>query len=294
MMSISNAKIIAEFWDANMGKHITNFDNWETPEPICKHQNLRVTGDADINPIDWFYKKYGPFPKMAVICSGTGILEQHVGRIKSISESIIGHDISEKSVEMARTSCADLHNVFFKVADINTYEWPENEYNVLFAHGALHHIEAIDWCITQIKKTLTTNGLLYVNDYVGPKRFQWTDLQMDYANKLLEDVPKQWKLKDQVIRCDPQELQKNDPSEAVCTDEIESCITENFEIVNRKPRGGTLLAPIFGSGCLDARILNSSEGIQCLKNLALNEGELIDCGLIPSDHVVIVAKKRIH
>lgn len=285
------SKKVAEFWDKNMGKHLGSFDHWETPEPIRKHQNIRVTGNADVTHLDWFYERYGPFHEMASIGSGNGILEKHVCHLKMPSDTIVGYDISPASLETARASCIDFQNCFFEVADLNIFEWPKSRFDVVFAHGALHHIKNLDWCIGQINSSLKADGLLYVNDYVGPDRFQWTELQMIHANALLHDVPDKWKLRSQVQRCDEEKLSQDDPSEAVCSSHIESTVAHYFSIVERKPRGGTLLAPIFGSGCIDKSILNSKEGLACLQKLAEKEGSIIDRGIVPSDHVVVVAKK---
>lgn len=288
----TTATKVSEYWDKNMGKFIGSIEHWEGSDTILKHQFYRVTGSKDLNPINWFYDKYGPFSSMASIGSGTGILEKQLCGIKNSSASVTGHDISELSVKHAIENCAGYPNVFFKVADLNYFEWPEDEYDVVFAHGALHHIEDLEWCLGQIRKSQKIDGLLYVNDYVGPNRFQWTDIQMDYANRLLQSIPDAWKRLNKVSRCNPKDLQETDPSEAVCPSMIEYVVNKYFTLVERKPRGGTLLAPIFGSGCIDKNIMNSAEGIACLQRIAEEEGRHIDSGLIPSDHVVLIAEKR--
>jgi SAM-dependent methyltransferase len=282
----------AGYWDRHVGEHIGSFTSWDANPPIMQSQNWKVSGDPYLTHVEWFCRKYGPFQKAASIGSGNGILERTVCSLPNVVGTIVGHDISPRSVELASQSCAEFKNASFVVADLNIYNWPPETFDVIFAHGALHHIEALDWCLRQMCLALTADGILYVNDYVGPAQFQWSDEQMRFADELLKNVPQQWLKSPSVIRCDPDKLRADDPSEAICSNTIEETIAAHFEIIERKLRGGTLLAPIFGSGCLDISILDSVEGLRCLADLAQREDELVFSGAIPSDHVIIVARKK--
>lgn len=292
MAASSEPSVVSQYWDEHVGDHLSSFFHWEANEPIMAHQNVRVSGDKQVTALNWFWRKYGPFQDVANLGTGTGILEHALCSLPDFKGRVIGYDISPHSLEIARKNCSAFPNARFEVADLNTKIWDPACFDVVTANGALHHIEALDWCLGQIERSLRPSGLLYVNDYIGPQRFQWSDLQMRVANELLESVPRKWISREKVARCDPDTLIKQDPSEAVCSHFIEDTITFHFQIIERKPRGGTLLAPIFGSGCLDCSILNSPEGLRCLTQLAEREGELIDRGLLPADHVVIVARKR--
>lgn len=286
-------KSALDFWNKNAGKHIEDFSNWEANNIIAQHQNYRVSGDRNIVALAWFYKKYGrPFMNAASAGSGTGILEQHLCSM-NFTGPITGFDISPKSIEIAKKNCSQYANVKFEVADLNKKVWPKECFDVIFAHGSLHHIKAFEWCVGQMKEALKQDGILYLNDYVGPQRFQWTDLQLDLANKLLKEVPRKWVKNPVVSRCDPNELKRIDPSEAVNSHLTEAAIKANFSIIETKRRGGTLLAPIFGGGCLRPCILDTPEGEECLNKMAIREAELIDSGVIPANYVVIVAKKEI-
>ena len=283
---------IATFWDENIGVHLDSFGHWEANIPVSYHQNFRVTGEQTLNPLDWFYAKYGPFNKAASIGSGTGILEKALCSIKQFNGEIKGYDISPHSIDVAKQNCSEFPNASFEVRDLNINTWDKDIFDVIFAHGALHHVEKLDHCLREIFFALTPNGLLYVNDYVGPQRFQWSDVQMRFANALLDAVPSKWKKKPEVLRCNPKALADMDPSEAVCSHFIENTIHAYFKTIERIPRGGTLLAPIFGSECLSPNILESPEGWKYLTEMAERESELIDKGILQSDHVVIIAKKR--
>jgi SAM-dependent methyltransferase len=280
------------YWDEHVGDHLQSFLQWETNLPSQLHQNFRVSGDRNVVAAAWFWKKYGPFISVASIGSGTGILERWLCGLPDFRGTVVGFDISPRSVEVASANCAQFANVKFEVADLNVKEWEAGQFDVVFAHGALHHIESLDWCVGQIRRGLKSAGLLYVNDYVGPQRYQFSDAQMRLANELLERVPPRWRKRDSVVRCDAEQLKRDDPSEAACSHFIEQTVRVHFEVLERRPRGGTLLAPIFGSDCLRPEMPSSEEGIQCIAGLAEEESRLIDTGILPADHVVLVARKR--
>ncbi len=290
--SVVESSKITRYWDKHVGQHLAAFSHWEANEPVTHHQNIRVTGNRDMTALEWFCRKYGPFEDVANIGTGTGILESALCSLPDFHGQVVGYDISPHSLEVARRNCGAFPNARFETADLNRKVWEPDRFDVVMAHGALHHIEALDWCLGQIYLSLRPSGLLYVNDYVGPKRFQWSDVQMRLANELLETVPSKWLVRKEVMRCDPEQLRRKDPSEAVCSHFIEETIRAHFQLVERIQRGGTLLAPIFGSGCLDRSILDSPEGVHCITELAEKESRLIDEGIVPSDHVVIVARKR--
>ena len=266
---------------------------WEFPEVVQGFDNSRVTGRADLPPLYWFYRSYGPFKEAASIGCGTGILEHSLVEVEHFDGPILGLDISPRSVEKARENCAGHMNIRFEVADLNTHVWPAAAYDVVFAHGALHHIEKLDWALGQIARSMKPDGLLYVNDYVGPQQFQWSDVQLRLANQLMTNVPVQWVRNPRIQRCDPSELARRDPSEACQSHFIEETIRAHFEIVERRSRGGSLLAPIFGGGGLRESMLHSADGIACLRKLCELEAQLFDQGIIPTNHVVIVAKARL-
>ena len=53
-----------------------------------------------------------------------------------------------------------------------------------------------------------------------------------------------------------------------------------------------MLAPIFGSGCLDAAMADSPKGLATLAAMFEAEQDLIRDGALPSDNYVYIAKPR--
>jgi SAM-dependent methyltransferase len=288
---IANRSRVASYWDDHVGEHINSFSHWEGTKPVQMHQWKHVTGDPNYNPVAWFWHKYGPFERSASIACGNGILERYVAEnLLPPDGRITGFDVSPASVKLAR-SLSKSEGADFDVRDMNHQLWDEATYDAVFAHGALHHVEALDFCLGEMAKSLKPTGLLYVNDYLGPARFQFSETQLRLANDLLLRVPEKFRSGNTPKNCDPVALSHMDPSEAVNPHQIYETLRAHFDIVERHAMGGTLLAPIFGGSCLDPAIVESSEGLEVISMLAETERAMIDEGWIRSDHVLLVCRK---
>ena len=295
MASAAKARKVASFWDANAGKHCKPFAHWESPAPIQHALNKLVTGDISIPPPVWFMRHYGPFAHVAELGCGDGILVHTLlGRDPGLT--VDAYDISTASLaraaEQIKTHCGTTERCRFLPIDLNKEILPEAAYDAVLTTGTMHHVENLDFCFRNIGRSLRPGGYLWLNDYVGPNRFQWSNTQMRLADELLALVPKPWRQRDKVTRCDARALCAMDPSEAVASQHIEAALAAHFEIVQKWPRGGTLLAPIFGSGCLDAAIADSPEGLAILAAMFEAEQDLIRNGALPSDSYVYIAKPR--
>jgi SAM-dependent methyltransferase len=281
----------AKYWDENVGHHINSFVQWDACPPVQQHHWKLITGSPLTNPIVWFINEFGPFENMASVACGDGILERYVSENLMTRGRIVGRDISPGSIKLAK-SLANSPFAHFEVQDANTAVWAPDEFDAVFAHGGLHHVENLDFCLAQIANGLKPKGVLYVNDYMGPARFQFSDTQMRLARDLLNLVPEKFRTGLLPKRCDPVALAEMDPSEAVRPDHTYAAIRAHFRIVKAFKTGGTLLAPLFGSNCLSQSIVESEEGLEVARQLVEAERKLIDDDVIGSDHLLLVAEKR--
>jgi SAM-dependent methyltransferase len=286
---------VASFWDENAGRHCEPFAHWESPAPIQQALNKLVTGDIAILPPGWFMAHYGPFAHVAELGCGDGILV-HFLLAGDPGLTVDAYDISRASLaraaERIKTHRGTTERCRFAPIDLNNESLPKAAYDAVLTTGTMHHVENLDFCFGNIARSLRPGGYLWLNDYVGPNRFQWSNTQMRLADELLALIPKAWRRRDKVVRCDAHALSARDPSEAVAPQHIEAALTAHFEIVQKWPRGGTLLAPIFGSGCLDPAIAESPEGLAILAAMFEAEQDLIRDGALPSDSYVYTAKPR--
>lgn len=295
MAGAAKARKVASFWDKNAGKHCEPFAHWESPAPIQHALNKLVTGNISVHPPGWFMRQYGPFAHAAELGCGDGILV-HFLLNSNPGLKVDAYDISPASLARAQERIkihrGAAQRCRFLPIDLNKESLPEAAYDAVLTTGTMHHVENLDFCFRNIGRSLRPGGYLWLNDYTGPSRFQWSGTQMRLADELLALVPKAWRLREKVVRCDARALGEMDPSEAVAPQHIEAALTAHFEIVRKWPRGGTLLAPIFGSGCLDAAMADSPEGLAILAAMFAAEQDLIREGVLPSDSYVYIAKPR--
>jgi SAM-dependent methyltransferase len=295
LLRADDATRVAEFWNKNVGRHREPFAHWESPPVIKEALNQLVSGEASIEPPRWFITNYGPFRHVAELGCGDGVLSHHLLH-EHPDLNIDAYDLSETSLERTRASVATINGALERCRllqiNLNIETLPENAYDAIFATGTLHHIDRLDFCCRNIRRALKPGGHLWLNDYVGPNRFQWSDTQMRLADELLAIVPKVWRLRDRVHRFDAGKLRAIDPSEAVAPQHIPSALRAHFEIVKTWARGGTLLAPIFGSGCLDSAMAASDEGVKVLAAMFQAEQDMIRSGALISDNYLYIARPR--
>jgi SAM-dependent methyltransferase len=295
LLRADEATHVATFWEEHVGRHLGPFAHWESPPSIAVALNMLVSGDPHVTSLQYFLANYGPFAHVAELGCGDGIL---VNFLLSIDPSlrIDAYDVSPASLERTRALIAALDGAAQRCRltriDLNVEALPHDLYDAVLTTGSMHYIENLDFCFGNIRRSLKAGGLLWLNDYVGPNRFQWSDTQMRLANELLAMVPARWRLRDRVMRFDAGAMRDLDPSKAVAPQHIPAALEAHFEIVQSWPRGGTLLAPIFGSGCLDSAMAKSEEGASVLSAMFRAEHDLIAAGALPSDSWLYVAKAR--
>src|SRR5438874_9442496 len=131
---------------------------WVEVPSVGENINRRASDDP---AIDWLNhsaiflsNQPKPVKSLSVGC-GFGIIER-VLRQRDICQTIDGLDVAEKAIQGARKKAEDegLKGLSYHVADLNTVSLPEETYDVVYAHAALHHVFQLEHLLDQIKKTL--------------------------------------------------------------------------------------------------------------------------------------------
>jgi SAM-dependent methyltransferase len=137
--------------------------------------------------------------------------------------------VAPGAIEKARAAAerAGLLHVRYSVADGNELTLEPGLYDVAFGVHSIHHIERLERVFEQVARSLRTGGLFFMNEFVGPTRFQWSDRQLEVVNGLLRAIPAPFRRstvsgerKEQVPRPSVAEMIAADPSEAVRSAEI--------------------------------------------------------------------------
>lgn len=224
---------------------------WSIPA-VQKRWNFLISGNSNTNYAEYVVKNYlgGKFNlKMLSPGCGTGNKELKFA-VFSCFFSIEAFDVSPDRIEIAKRilSGTGYKNINYFVSDAAGFDYGINKYDVIVFDSFLHHIKNQDRLLEKIRDSLNPGGLLVINEYVGPHRFQFPGEQIKTANEILRTIPsemrKRWqsdKIKSRIYKPGLLRMFISDPSEAVNSENILSEVRKRFNILEEKPYGGNLL-----------------------------------------------------
>jgi SAM-dependent methyltransferase len=160
---------------------------------------------------------------------------------------------------------------------------------------SVHHFLNLEHIFSEVKKTLKRGGVFFLNEFIGPSQFQWTDRQLEIVNGLLHTLPKKYKimnnntLKVEVQRPSISQMNAVDPSEAIRSGEIVDILSSFFRIIKKSDYGGTILHLLLEGIAFNFDI-NNKEDIRLLNLLFDVEDCLLELGDITNDFSVIIAQ----
>ena len=260
-----------------------------------------ISGQAHVGWLEYVARKYysSPVPTALSLGCGGGGLERHGLQLK-IAQRFDGLDVSEDALQLAKEEAVksgQLESINYTVANLNKLEFGENSYDAVFASQSVHHIEALEHYMQQVSRCLKPGGYFIINEFVGPNQFQWTDVQLQHCQRLLEEIPESYRqmirepgVKHSVERPTIEFMNGYDPTEAIRSADIITELEKQFEIVERRDFGGTLLHLVLDN--IAGNLSDSNEGKKMLRNLFAEEQRLIASGEIDSDFTLLVARKN--
>lgn len=280
-------KTTAEFWDnQNLEQNVY----WTEIPAIREHVNTLVTDVPWIFPltglkVGWAYR---PLERGLSVGCGTGALERQV-RLLRVCDRIEGIDVSADSIREARRLAKEerIDGVRYRVADCDTIRLPRNRYDIVFFHGSLHHIADPHRILGEVEHALKPHGVVFVDDYVGPSRGEWTDEHLAHAKEEWETMPEDLRLQPVGAPFD-----WRDPSEMINSSSIRPAIRDRFDILQEKPYWGNLLFPLICA--LRGVELMRPEHATRVRALIEREAELVRSGAWTEPlFTVILARKRV-
>jgi SAM-dependent methyltransferase len=267
--------------------------NWMANTAVLMHLNERATGDP---ARDWLSSRahrwfVGDRLRVLVLGCGEGWLERAVAGWPFVTR-IDAVDFAEEAVARAQEAGRGLAKIEYGVVDLNRDELPRDTYDVVVAHSVLHHVENLEHAYAQIERCMKTDATLIVNEYVGPNRFQYSDDVFSAINALLRALPEELRRPYETrTRPTVEEMIANDPTEAVRSEELVAFTELVFDVRERKDIGGTILQHLLYDIVENFRFDDPRER-SLLQMLCTVEGMLVDAGRIPSDFVLMAARKK--
>ncbi len=272
----------------------------ECPVIMKEYISPLVSGPArqgwlEIVAIDYFRT---PVELALSLGCGSGGLERHVLNL-GIAKKIDGLDVSEEAIKIARKLSAESgqdDKIAYAVANLNHLEFKQEVYDAAFASQSVHHIEDLEHYMTQVHSALKPGGLFVINEFVGPNQFQWSDIQVELAQKMLDSIPEKFRssirgegIKSRIHRPSIEEMNAYDPTEAICSEDIIGKLGNYFEIIDRRDFGGTLLHLVLDD--IAGNLSFTKDGIEIIRRLYREEKRLIEERVIESDFTLLIARK---
>lgn len=231
------------FWDREVVRkqHCSWLEEWWLRE----YANTLIGGDMPLWPMDWLERWLGgrTFERALTIGCGTGALERDLVR-RNLVRRIDALDGSMASLAIASREASKegmQSRIRYFAADFNAPAFPKATYDLVLFQQSAHHVLRLEKLFHAVLRALVPDGLVYMDEYVGPSRFEWNDALMEPYRRIYDAL-------DPALRAVPYlecPVMIEDPSEAVRSSEIEPLLAAGFDVVARRPYGGNLLSVIY-------------------------------------------------
>ena len=226
-----------QFWDDELeaGFHDTGWMNF----PAVRRHIIEQIGVGQGWPMDWLLHQLDGrrFDRALSIGCGTGALERDLIH-RGICRRVDAFDGALAALAVARQEARGLPIRYF-AADFNRPVLPRGLYDAVFFHQSLHHVARLERLLREVMLSLRPDGLLYLDEYVGPSRTWWTDARFTSQRKLFRRlVPEHARLAKEL----PLPIVYGDPSEAVQSGEIREQVGVGFDVIAERGYGGNVLS----------------------------------------------------
>jgi SAM-dependent methyltransferase len=269
-----------KFWDQEVVDPILT--SWMENAAVREYINRSISrSDEPLWPMDWFLRwlKGRRFKRALSIGCGTGALERDLIS-KNIVERIDAFDGSTNSLRIAQQEAAKAgmtNRIRYYAGDFNEPVLPRSVYDAVFIHQAAHHVAKLEKLYRAILQTLTDDGLLYLDEYIGPSRFYWSDVTIARHRQIYAGLEKK---RGEVLILP---VHPYDPSEAFRSDEILPQLVVGFDIEEMRGYGGNLLSVLYPSADLSPAEI---------ERLIVEEKRIIGAGETPYYAIVVARPKR--
>src|SRR5438105_1030578 len=68
-----------------------------------------------------------------------------------------------------------------------------SSYDAVFFHQSLHHVRSIEKLLVRVERALARDGLLFLDEWTGPSRREWTNERLAKLRRIYADLPQEWR-----------------------------------------------------------------------------------------------------
>jgi SAM-dependent methyltransferase len=236
---------------------------WDIPD-VRSRWNEKITGSTERSPCDHVLERYfSGRSGLTMLSLGCGTGEKELEwAVRRAVEHIRAVDLSPERISSARAQAATQGlsaKIDFSVSDAR--KPVPGTFDLILLDGALHHLAPVRRLLAYVRDAIRPGGVLVVNDFVGPSRFQWTDAQLEEVRRFLAVIPENYR----------------------------PALRERFDLLEVKDLGGTILHLLF-KDIAHHYTSPDAEARRILAETFRAEDEALRTGRLPSDFVFVVAR----
>jgi ubiquinone/menaquinone biosynthesis C-methylase UbiE len=233
-----------------------NVSSWWMVPQVRRRWNERITGEENTGYEDYVVMKYlGERQGLSLLSLGSGSCSHEVLFARNpVFSRVTCVDMAAHLLEKGRIRCREsgLQNMEFLQADAHRLDISGDSYDALLFHASLHHFREIGKLFEErLLEILRQDGILVLNEYVGPDRLQYTGEQLRMVNQALALIPEQYRTRYRMQRIKKRvtgpgilRMVLADPSEARESSAIMDTLERYFVPLELKPYGGNILMPV--------------------------------------------------
>lgn len=228
--------------------------NWWVIPSVQERWRKLITGNNHTDTVQFTVNKFLKDKqnlKMLSLGSGECSTELKFAEYDNFKD-IICTDIADKRLNKAKQIAEErqLGNIRFQIQDANNLSIKKDQFDIIYFRASLHHFRNIDHLLgNQIKQLLHNDGLLIIDEYVGPSRQQFPKHQIKAINKAIKLIPKPYRKRYNLS------LYKNkaygpglarmilaDPSECIDSATIVPSLHKHYKTIYEAGYGGNILS----------------------------------------------------
>jgi len=227
--------------------------NWWIIPSVKERWHKIITGDKHLGIEQFIVDQYLKDKKNLTMlslgsgeCSSELLFAEHPN-----FKEIICTDIGDKRLNKAKqvAEAKELNNIRFQIQDANDLSQREDRFDIIYFKASLHHFKNIESLLGhQIKQLLNNDGILIIDEYVGPSRLQFPAHQLKAINEAIQLIPKPYRkryqhnfYKNKVYGPGLTRMILADPSECVDSASITPALRKHYSTVYEVGYGGNIL-----------------------------------------------------
>jgi SAM-dependent methyltransferase len=271
--------------------------SWLDHPAVAAHYRQRALVDG-VPWEEWVTSHLGEPPRKSLqLACGSGDKSLFLFE-RGLSRWVDGVDASEDLVQTGeQRRRAYKAPGLFRVLDLNARTLRPGTYDLVFASHNFHQFVALEHILEQVQTALTPRGVFVIEGYVGPSRFQWTDVQMELARVVMAMMPERLRmfrwggLKTAEGRPERKAVAAISPLESIRASDIAPLFHQHFQALASRPLGGTIQNLLY-NGIIHHFAETDPEACRHIDAVVGLEDLLIDGGLLSSDFQLMIGRRR--